>query len=104
MPIEEAKSGAVKFGWVVGVFVSRMFRQRNKVYSMLTFLQVRCVLNILGGMLYLRISWVGAQAGIGLGSVIILLSSFVTTLTAISMCAICTNGEIRGGISHNIVI
>lgn len=56
------------------------------------------MLNILGGLLYLRISWVAGQAGIGLGSVIILLSSTVTTLTALSMCAICTNGEVKGGI------
>lgn len=35
-----------KFGWVQGVFV-------------------RCLLNIFGVMLYLRVSWVAGQAGIG---------------------------------------
>jgi len=59
--------------------------------------QVRCVLNIFGVMLFLRISWVVGQAGIGLASIVILLASVVTTLTALSMSAICTNGQIRGG-------
>lgn len=33
----------------------------------------------------------------GLGIVIILLSCVVTTITALSMSAICTNGVVRGG-------
>ncbi|PAV63134.1 hypothetical protein WR25_12391 [Diploscapter pachys] len=67
-----------KFGWIQGVFV-------------------RCVLNIFGVILYLRISWVTGQAGIGLGSVVVLLASTVTTITALSTCAICTNGDVKGG-------
>ena len=59
--------------------------------------QMRCLLNIFGVMLFLRLPWVVAQAGIGLASVIILLASVVTTLTALSMSAICTNGEVKGG-------
>jgi len=55
------------------------------------------VLNIFGVMLFLRISWVVGQAGIGLASLVILLASVVTTLTALSMSAICSNGLVRGG-------
>jgi len=55
------------------------------------------VLNIFGVMLFLRISWVVGQAGIGLASLVILLATVVTTLTALSMSAICTNGQVRGG-------
>ena len=69
---------APKFGWVKGVLI-------------------RCLLNIWGVILYLRLSWVVGQAGIGLASVIILLSAMVTTLTTLSMSAVCTNGEIKGG-------
>ena len=58
---------------------------------------MRCVLNILGVMLYLRISWVTAQADIGLAVLIVLLSAVITTLTTLSMCAISTNGQVRGG-------
>ena len=67
-----------KFGWIKGVLVP-------------------CLLNIWGVMLFLRLSWVVGQAGIGLSTVIIILSAFVTTLTSISMSAICTNGQIKGG-------
>ena len=37
------------------------------------------------------------QAGMGLTTVIILLSAVVTTITSLSMSAICTNGEVKGG-------
>ncbi|CAL8122010.1 unnamed protein product [Orchesella dallaii] len=77
-PEEEVVSGAVKFGWIEGVLV-------------------RCLLNIWGVMLFLRLSWVVAQAGIGLAIVIICLSATVTTLTALSMSAISTNGLVKGG-------
>uniref|UniRef100_A0A915HPL3 Amino acid permease/ SLC12A domain-containing protein n=1 Tax=Romanomermis culicivorax TaxID=13658 RepID=A0A915HPL3_ROMCU len=66
----------VKFGWIIGVLM-------------------RCFLSIIGGMLFLRVSWVGAHAGSGFGALIIVISSFVATLTALSMCAICTNGEVK---------
>ena len=69
---------APKFGWMKGVLFG-------------------CLLNIWGVMLYLRLSWVVGQAGIALASVIILLSAVVTTLTTLSMSAVCTNGEVKGG-------
>lgn len=69
---------APKFGWIKGVLFS-------------------CLLNIWGVMLYLRLSWVVGQSGIGMATVIILLSAVVTTLTTLSMSAICTNGEVKGG-------
>lgn len=34
---------------------------------------------------------------LGLGIVVVLLASTVTTLTALSLCAIATNGEVKGG-------
>lgn len=48
-------------------------------------------------MLFIRLSWVTGQAGIGLATVIILLSMLVTILSTLSMSAICTNGEVEGG-------
>ncbi|EGT41807.1 CBN-NKCC-1 protein [Caenorhabditis brenneri] len=74
----------VKFGWIQGVFV-------------------RCLLNIFGVMLYLRVSWVSGQAGVGLGSCIVLLASLVTTITALSTCAICTNGDVKGGGAYFLI-
>ncbi|XP_044179278.1 solute carrier family 12 member 2-like [Acropora millepora] len=77
-------SKAPKFGWVRGVLFG-------------------CLLNIWGVMLYLRLSWVVGHAGIGLASVIILLSAVVTTLTTLSMSAVCTNGEIKGGGAYYLI-
>ncbi|XP_071424997.1 solute carrier family 12 member 1 isoform X2 [Pithys albifrons albifrons] len=81
---EENKSGFVKFGWVKGVLV-------------------RCMLNIWGVMLFIRLSWIVGQAGIGLGIIVIALSVVVTTLTGISMSAICTNGVVRGGGAYYLI-
>ncbi|OXB79944.1 UNVERIFIED_CONTAM: hypothetical protein H355_009759 [Colinus virginianus] len=81
---EEKKTGFVKFGWVKGVLV-------------------RCMLNIWGVMLFIRLSWIVGQAGIGLGIIVIALSVVVTTLTGISMSAICTNGVVRGGGAYYLI-
>nr|BAM74642.1 putative Na-K-2Cl cotransporter [Anguilla japonica] len=82
--LEENKGGFVKFGWITGVLV-------------------RCMLNIWGVMLFIRLSWVFGQAGVGLGIVIILLSVVVTTVTGLSMSAICTNGVVRGGGAYYLI-
>ncbi|KAL0271584.1 UNVERIFIED_CONTAM: hypothetical protein PYX00_008636 [Menopon gallinae] len=58
---------------------------------------MRCLLNIWGVMLFLRLSWVVGQAGIAEGSIIICLANIVTIVTTISMSAVCTNGQIKGG-------
>ncbi|CEF69408.1 Solute carrier family 12 member 1 [Strongyloides ratti] len=66
------------FGWVKGVLL-------------------RCILCIIGATLYMRMSWIAGQAGIFLGMMVILLSLIVVTITAVSMSAIATNGEIKNG-------
>ena len=69
----------------------------NRVLWLSICNKVRCLLNIFGVMLFLRLTWITGQAGIGLTTIIILLSSVVTTITTLSMSAICTNGEVKGG-------
>ncbi|VDP10429.1 unnamed protein product [Soboliphyme baturini] len=81
------KSAPSKFGWIEGVF---LFTPRQ-------ICQMRDVLNIIGVMLFLRLSWVTGLAGIGFASGIVLLSSTITVITTLSTCAICTNGKVRGG-------
>ncbi|XP_061203332.1 solute carrier family 12 member 1 isoform X2 [Neopsephotus bourkii] len=81
---EENKTGFVKFGWVKGVLV-------------------RCMLNIWGVMLFIRLSWIVGQAGIGLGVIIILLATMVTSITGLSTSAIATNGFIRGGGAYYLI-
>uniref|UniRef100_A0A8C5E6H4 Solute carrier family 12 member 1 n=1 Tax=Gouania willdenowi TaxID=441366 RepID=A0A8C5E6H4_GOUWI len=114
VPVDSGK-GVVKFGWIRGVLV-------------------RCMLNIWGVMLFIRLSWVFGQAGwevipnhkrvtgtvnlltfcmecqkmsifnlTGLGIVVIVLSCVVTTITCLSMSAICTNGVVRGGGAYYMI-
>ena len=61
------------------------------------------MLNIWGVMLFIRLSWVVGQSGILLSSVVILLSAVVTTITTLSMSAICTNGEVKGGGAYYLI-
>ncbi|CAH2087504.1 unnamed protein product [Euphydryas editha] len=87
-PQRETKSPTpavgIKLGWIQGVLIP-------------------CLLNIWGVMLFLRISWVVAQAGIGLTLVIIAISAIVCVITTLSMSAICTNGEVKGGGIYYII-
>ncbi|KAM4565169.1 solute carrier family 12 member 10, tandem duplicate 1 isoform 1-T1 [Fundulus diaphanus] len=68
----------VRFGWIIGVMV-------------------RCMLNIWGVILFLRLSWITSQAGIVLTCVIIVMSVVVTNVTALSISAIATNGRVISG-------
>uniref|UniRef100_A0A3Q4H9D3 Solute carrier family 12 member 2 n=1 Tax=Neolamprologus brichardi TaxID=32507 RepID=A0A3Q4H9D3_NEOBR len=81
---KEAKGGTVKFGWVKGVLI-------------------RCMLNIWGVMLFIRMSWIVGQAGIGLTIGIILMATVVTTITGLSTSAIATNGFVRGGGAYYLI-
>ncbi|XP_028274253.1 solute carrier family 12 member 2 isoform X2 [Parambassis ranga] len=90
-PAEEAAAkegveskGVVKFGWIKGVLV-------------------RCMLNIWGVMLFIRMSWIVGQAGIALSCVIVLMSTIVTTITGLSTSAIATNGFVRGGGAYYLI-
>ncbi|XP_072372957.1 solute carrier family 12 member 2 isoform X2 [Scyliorhinus torazame] len=90
-PAEEAVSkhiadnkGVVKFGWVKGVLV-------------------RCMLNIWGVMLFIRLTWIVGHAGIGLSLVVIGTATVVTTITGLSTSAITTNGFVRGGGAYYLI-
>uniref|UniRef100_A0A6P7F146 Bumetanide-sensitive sodium-(Potassium)-chloride cotransporter n=1 Tax=Diabrotica virgifera virgifera TaxID=50390 RepID=A0A6P7F146_DIAVI len=76
--------GQLKFGWIQGVLI-------------------RCLLNIWGVMLFLRLTWVVGQAGIGQSIVLILTTTVVTSITALSMSAISTNGVIKGGGTYYMI-
>uniref|UniRef100_A0A8D0AWI3 Solute carrier family 12 member 3 n=1 Tax=Sander lucioperca TaxID=283035 RepID=A0A8D0AWI3_SANLU len=65
--------------------------------------RIRCMLNIWGVILFLRLPWITAQAGIGLTWVIILLSSCITGITGLSTSAIATNGKVKGGGTYFLI-
>lgn len=81
-PIDTSKQ--TKFGWIEGVLI-------------------RCLLNIWGVILFIRLSWVAAQAGILYGTITVVLSSVATVITTLSMSAICTNGEVKGGGTYYMI-
>uniref|UniRef100_A0A3B4CQR2 Solute carrier family 12 member 2 n=1 Tax=Pygocentrus nattereri TaxID=42514 RepID=A0A3B4CQR2_PYGNA len=98
-PAEEAAAkeaaeskGVVKFGWVKGVLV-------------------RCMLNIWGVMLFIRMTWIVGQAGVGrfdseyflYSCVIVAMATVVTTITGCSTSAIATNGFVRGGGAYYLI-
>ncbi|XP_055384360.1 bumetanide-sensitive sodium-(potassium)-chloride cotransporter isoform X2 [Condylostylus longicornis] len=81
---EAAMQGILKFGWIKGVLI-------------------RCLLNIWGVMLFLRLSWVVGQAGMLQGTLLIVTTTVVTSITALSMSAISTNGVIKGGGTYYMI-
>jgi hypothetical protein len=88
---------------------------------------MKCLLNIWGVMLFLRLTWVIGQAGVGKlsektiscmqiyipynncfiislivnGIIIIVVCNVITIVTGISMSAVSTNGQIKAG---NIIV
>ncbi|XP_046400578.1 bumetanide-sensitive sodium-(potassium)-chloride cotransporter [Ischnura elegans] len=87
-PTKGAGHGAgghgIKLGWIQGVLIP-------------------CLLNIWGVMLFLRLSWVVGQAGIVHSLIIIGISAIVCVLTTLSLSAISTNGEVKGGGIYYII-
>ncbi|KAL2300286.1 hypothetical protein Nmel_012257 [Mimus melanotis] len=83
-PSRDSVPEPVRFGWVKGVMI-------------------RCMLNIWGVILYLRLPWITAQAGIALTWLIILMSVTVTTITGLSISAISTNGKVKSGGTYFLI-
>nr|XP_060617978.1 solute carrier family 12 member 2 isoform X1 [Anolis sagrei ordinatus] len=83
-PYAADSKGIVKFGWIKGVLV-------------------RCMLNIWGVMLFIRLSWIVGHAGIGLAVLVIAMATVVTTITGLSTSAIATNGFVRGGGAYYLI-
>ena len=53
-----------------------------------------CVQNILGVILFIRLPWIAAQAGLPLTTLIVLMCVLSTFVTSLSLSAIATNGTI----------
>uniref|UniRef100_A0A671TWW2 Solute carrier family 12 member 3 n=1 Tax=Sparus aurata TaxID=8175 RepID=A0A671TWW2_SPAAU len=81
----------------------RRRRFRPSLYQLHANPEIRCMLNIWGVILYLRLPWITAQAGIGLTWVIILVSSCITGITGLSTSAIATNGKVKGGGTYFLI-
>uniref|UniRef100_A0A182JS22 Uncharacterized protein n=1 Tax=Anopheles christyi TaxID=43041 RepID=A0A182JS22_9DIPT len=77
-PCQTGTDHGIRLGWIQGVLIP-------------------CLLNIWGVMLFLRLSWIVALAGILETLLIIGLSYLVCVITTLSLSAICTNGQVKGG-------
>ena len=64
---------------------------------------MRCLLNIWGTMLFLRLTWVVGQAGIWQGMLVITLCNVVTWLSALSLSVISSNGQIGAGSVYYVI-
>ncbi len=58
---------------------------------------VPCLQNILGVILFIRLSWIVGQAGVGQALAVVGMCCACTFMTSLSLSALATNGEIKGG-------
>uniref|UniRef100_A0A8B9G5V4 Solute carrier family 12 member 7 n=1 Tax=Amazona collaria TaxID=241587 RepID=A0A8B9G5V4_9PSIT len=80
-------------------------RKEIKVPRMGTFIGVYlpCLQNILGVILFLRLTWIVGTAGVLESFIIVFMCCACTMLTAISMSAIATNGVVPAGGSYYMI-
>lgn len=67
----------------------RRFGQYDGVFS-------RCLVNIFGVIMFLRLGFIFAIGGIGYAVLVVITSTVVTGITTLSLSAICTNGDVQG--------
>ena len=64
---------------------------------------IPCVLSIIGVVLFMRLGWAIGEAGV-LGVLSMIgLGTLLSYLTAFSLCALATNGKIRGGGAYYLI-
>uniref|UniRef100_A0A8C2J9M6 Solute carrier family 12 member 5a n=1 Tax=Cyprinus carpio TaxID=7962 RepID=A0A8C2J9M6_CYPCA len=80
----EMKTGAPRMGTLMGVYLP-------------------CLQNILGVILFLRMTWMVGIGGVIEAFIIVLMCCSTTMLTAISMSAIATNGVVPAGGSYYMI-
>eukprot|EP00545_Synedropsis_sp_CCMP1620_P004676 CAMPEP_0119018298 /NCGR_PEP_ID=MMETSP1176-20130426/18998_1 /TAXON_ID=265551 /ORGANISM="Synedropsis recta cf, Strain CCMP1620" /LENGTH=848 /DNA_ID=CAMNT_0006972259 /DNA_START=261 /DNA_END=2807 /DNA_ORIENTATION=- len=69
----------------------------------LTGVFIPCISNIIGIILFLRLTNITGQAGTIYTTLIVLVSTLSTFLTALSLSAIATNGEIQAGGPYYVI-
>ena len=82
---DESTFVRVKLGWIQGVVLWT-------------------IQDLLSVQLFLRLPWLAGQAGIGLYTVVVLVSTLIAFLTTLSTSAIATNGEIGSKHFHFDII
>ncbi|KAI6230123.1 Solute carrier family 12 member 1 [Aphelenchoides fujianensis] len=77
----------------------RVAKKKKKEFTMTWFdgVYIPTFTNIVGTLLYLRMGFVAGQAGIVGGLMIVCFSTFVISITALSLSGICSNGQVKEG-------
>uniref|UniRef100_A0A8D0CR43 Solute carrier family 12 member 10, tandem duplicate 1 n=1 Tax=Sander lucioperca TaxID=283035 RepID=A0A8D0CR43_SANLU len=86
-----------KQGHYANTLPQKQLRSRPSLEALRRAFKIRTMLNIWGVILFLRLTLITSQAGIVLTWVIILMSVLITTITAISISAVATNGKVLSG-------
>jgi len=81
---QRSQAGGYRFGTLSGVYVP-------------------CLLSLLGVVLYLRMNYVTGMAGLGLTLIMMTIAISIALLTILSVCAMVTNMEIRGGGAYFLI-
>ena len=75
----------------------------NKKFGTYDGVLMRCLLNIFGIILFIRLGFVVSQGGLICTILIITACTTVTFITTLSMAALCCNGKIEGGGLYYII-
>eukprot|EP01084_Bolivina_argentea_P128576 227248_1 len=78
-------------------------KKKKKKFGAWDGVMAGCLLNIFGVIMFLRVGWIVGQCGVIQAILIMVISGTVTTLTTLSMSAICTNGSILAGGAYYII-
>uniref|UniRef100_A0A6Q2Y1S6 Solute carrier family 12 member 7b n=1 Tax=Esox lucius TaxID=8010 RepID=A0A6Q2Y1S6_ESOLU len=78
-------------------------KTKNPALGTLIGVYLPCLQNILGVILFLRLTWIVGTAGIMEALAIVFMTCSCTMLTAISMSAIATNGVVPAGGSYYMI-
>ncbi len=62
-----------------------------------------CTLTILGVIMFLRFGYVVGQAGLWYGLIIVIAAKVITTMTSLSLAAIATNTQVKGGGAYFLI-
>ena len=88
---------------VAQVKEARAQAAKNKKFGTCDGVIVRCLLNIWGVIMFLRMGFVVSHAGIYQAVLVVAASLALTVLTATSLSAIATNGEVEGGGAYFLI-
>ena len=87
----------------LGILINDKIDKPKPGFGMLGGVFTPCTLTILGVIMFLRFGYVVGQAGIIYALAIIAVTKLITVLTTLSLSAIATNTEVKGGGAYFLI-